>query len=227
MGRGSPPAPPCVILLVDPGRAGRPSAAGGAVRSPEPRPPGPPVRLTLQGFDVGEVLEASGGSFVTDELAAPDERQVAGSAGGRFPARPRLVPCHAADGAHRVNVYRFDAHLDDACGLDDLFGPEVRGRKPERGERLQQPRGVFDCGLQEDIDIAGVARRAMVRQGLGADDQELNVVRGQRPEELVEVWRQFHHAASAGTRRPLAVPPAAGSANTRAQSRLWRVPLRS
>jgi hypothetical protein len=47
----------------------------------------------------------------------------------------------------------------------------------------------------------------MEGQGVGADDEELNPVRDQRAEELVEVPRQFHHAASARTRRrPIAFP---------------------
>ena len=138
----------------------------------------------------------------------------------RFPAGPRLAPRHPADVAHDVNLDGLHAHLDDARRLDDLLGRQAGGREPERGKRLQQPAGVLGAWASERRrchPCNGARRGTRVHR---RRRQELNAVADQRAEELVEVRRQFHHAASAGTRRPRAAPPADGSASTRAQSRL-------
>jgi len=140
-------------LLIHPRRGGTPPARTRVSRPRRERTASAP----FEGLNVREVLEASGRPLVSYEFRPPDERQLVRPASGCFVPGPCFVPRHAADGAHDVNLDGFHAHLDDSRGLDDLLRAEVRGRKPERGQRLEHARGVLGRGLDEDVDVAGVA----------------------------------------------------------------------
>ena len=82
------------------------------------------------------------------------------------------------------------------------FGTQIGNGKAERLERLEDPRGVFERGLNEDIQVAGESRGAVERECIRPNNDELNPMGSQGRDELVEVGRQLHRTASAGIRQP-------------------------
>ena len=147
-----------------------------------------PLTSPAECFDVREVFQAPRRSLVPDELTTSDERQVARTAAADVSTPPRVVPLDAADGAHDVYLNRLDPHLQDLVGIGDVLRAEIASREAERGQSGKQMLGIGRRRPDEDVDVASEAGRAVKGEGVGADDQELNLVGAQRSEELVEVW---------------------------------------
>jgi hypothetical protein len=165
---------------------------------------------------IGEVFRTSGGALVAQEGLAPEK--VNGAAAKRsFDAiGPRLIPLPTAEGTHHMDLDRGYSHLQHPTTVCDHFRSQFYNGKAARLERAQQSGGVVRGGANEDVEITCEARRAVEREGLCADDDELNAMGSQGSDKLVEVWRQIHRPASADTQPPRCVPPPAAIASSAA-----------
>lgn len=71
---------------------------------------------------ISEILRPASGSFVAEERISSDEEERLRSQGTELPACPHIIPGHAVNLAHDVNLYRRDAHLDHLLPARDVRG---------------------------------------------------------------------------------------------------------
>jgi hypothetical protein len=84
-----------------------------------------------------------------------------------------------------------DSHPDDAIRLNEKIRFENGGVEPELLQARNDPQGIFTTTVDPDIHISSRSQVPVKRNRESADEQVLNVVVVQQPQELAEVGRKL------------------------------------
>ena len=71
---------------------------------------------------------------------------------------------------------RLSTELQDLVLVQKVIGSEVLCREPESRDRLEHPSDLLNVRMNQDVQIAGEARRAVISNGVPSHNQELNAL---------------------------------------------------
>lgn len=132
------------------------------------------VTLLFERGDVGQVLRSPCRPFVLEKCGASDERNSVPPERALVTAGPNLMPSHAIDGAHDVQLDRRNAHLYYFVAGNNVFRRDAGGWEAELSDRGKQAFTVIERGMHQQVEVTGEPRRAVERERVGADDDKLN-----------------------------------------------------
>lgn len=132
----------------------------------------------------------------------------------RLPKRPGSRERHASEmepGQFRQHIDADWRHadLEHEAGPGEISRRDVAQRGAKRLQRAHHPRGVLRFGFYPHVEGAGGPGAAVVRQCVGAHDEEPDVSADERAQQIDKVRVHRHCAPPTPTVRPTGATPAA------------------
>ena len=78
-----------------------------------------------------------------------------------------------------MHLDRFSAELEDLMLLQEVIGSDISCGESKLRQRFEHLPDLLSVGVNQDIQIASEARRAMIADGVSPDNQKLNALFGQ------------------------------------------------
>jgi len=133
-----------------------------------------PPGASLERFDIGKIFQPSRRLLVRDQCGSGNERnpQLAHIAVRRL--RSGGPPIDAIDPREDVDPLRREPELHHPALRDEISGLKSERGESEAAQRLDQTIRVVRRRMDEDIDVSGESRTAVVGEGVASDDDELS-----------------------------------------------------
>jgi hypothetical protein len=104
------------------------------------------VAAVRQRLDIGEVLEPTRRTFIPEKGLTADERDLVAPTRANRMSSPDLIPGHAGDTAHDMNLDGWHTHLKHPSGVDEIGRGQTRSREPGRRNSRQNAAAIFSVG---------------------------------------------------------------------------------
>jgi hypothetical protein len=145
------------------------------------------LRGSRQLIEIGEILITPAGLLVRLEIAQGDEMHAHPVKVRGNTARVTIGEPHTVDAGLNLDPIRRHPYADHAIRLQKKVWLQLRQVKTKLPQRVHQPRGVLRMHRHPNVQIRCGSRGAMEGDRVTADDQVLNAVVVQQPQELFEV----------------------------------------
>jgi hypothetical protein len=153
-------------------------------------------------FEIDQILSATCGQFVGDELLAAKVGNGEIPIAPLDPPIPGLIPRNASDRGDQVDTNGRPPQLHDPVGLFKVVLYQSVGGKTKLGQGVENTPCIVQIWPDQKNQISCKSRHSVKSQGVPTDNHELNVVGGEQLEQLFEVWLSFRNiVGAAGQRR--------------------------
>jgi hypothetical protein len=89
---------------------------------------------------------------------------------------PHFLEGCACDGGEQVDAIRGTTELDHLVRLEEILGRKARGSEAKLGDHCVKPGGVLGGCADQNVDVTGIAWKAVKSQGKPSHDHVFNAL---------------------------------------------------